>query len=530
MRRHWLPVLALSVGCPAFASVALAQGAIASPEAVRTDVASQLAAALDRLAYRPDANGVAGVEKQLSEAVVSADFKAQAGELRKRANVAMVAGRQGDSLRLLYQAIAALRGGDWAAEAFPASLTLDLATPVADKGDPLFIALRGQWSEVPTSPELSLHARVVEDKLGGAAVADLGTQPVYGTDYIAAPQRMVLSIGSITPGHYRLEVDVSAGGKRLTRLASPLDIAEGFHTGAADMKRRLAQIAGHDEAKAVIRYPFSLYRAVNARQREVMRYDYQAGIARSAALLNELEAGVDPVQRSVGDSSRMHEFAGAIVPFRVYVPTSWDGKAQLPLVVFLHGAGSDENNGMDRANGVLPKLAEQHGFIALTPLGYRIESSYGAVLPREGGDFGRIADNDPIRAANSEGEVMALIDEITCEYGVDTKRIYLFGNSMGGMGTWHLAAKYPQKWAAVSPAAGGVNSDNFPYANLKGMPLRAITGDLDMARPGVVATVGSARKAGLKPEFVQVPGGTHASSVEIAMPDTIAFFLKHKRK
>jgi predicted peptidase len=280
----------------------------------------------------------------------------------------------------------------------------------------------------------------------------------------------------------------------------------------------------------VIRYPFSLYRAVNARQREVMRYDYQAGIARSAAILAQLEAGTDPVRRSVGDNSRVHEFAGAIVPFRIYVPKSWDGKAKLPLAIFLHGAGGDENNGMDRANGLLPKLAEQHGFIALTPLGYRIESSYGAVLPREGGDFGRIADNNPTRTANSEGEVIALTDEIAMEYGVDTTRIYLLGNSMGGMGTWHLAAKYPQKWAAVSPAAGGVNGENFPYSNLKGMPLRAITGDLDMARPAVMATVAAARAAGLKPEFVLVPGGTHGSSVEIAMPDTIVFLLEHKRK
>jgi predicted peptidase len=247
-------------------------------------------------------------------------------------------------------------------------------------------------------------------------------------------------------------------------------------------------------------------------------------------MLAQLEAGTDPIFRATGDTARAHEFAGEIVPFRLFVPKNWNGRTRLPMVVFLHGAGGDENNGIERGNGILPRLAEQHGFIVLSPLGYRMESSYGAVLPREGGDFGRIADNNSARSTNSEREVIALTQEIAREYGVDPKRIYLMGNSMGGMGTWHLTAKYPELWAAASPAAGGVNGQNFPYANLKGMPLRAVTGTLDGARPSVEETIAAARAAGLKPEFVLIPGGTHGGSVEIALPDTIAFFLKQKRK
>src|SRR5439155_21385966 len=46
-----------------------------------------------------------------------------------------------------------------------------------------------------------------------------------------------------------------------------------------------------------------------------------------------------------GDQHRKNHFAAANTdePYRLYVPTNWDGKANLPLLMFLHGSGNDEN-------------------------------------------------------------------------------------------------------------------------------------------------------------------------------------------
>lgn len=54
-------------------------------------------------------------------------------------------------------------------------------------------------------------------------------------------------------------------------------------------------------------------------------------------------------------------------------------------------------------------------------------------------------------------EVLALAKE---HLQPDTQRIYLTGHSMGGHGTWFLGATFPDKWAAIAPAAG--------YPSLKG--------------------------------------------------------------
>src|SRR6187549_1627065 len=49
--------------------------------------------------------------------------------------------------------------------------------------------------------------------------------------------------------------------------------------------------------------------------------------------------------RAKGSQHRSYLFAPAQkeMPYRLYVPSTWDGKAQLPLILFLHGGGSDEN-------------------------------------------------------------------------------------------------------------------------------------------------------------------------------------------
>ena len=45
--------------------------------------------------------------------------------------------------------------------------------------------------------------------------------------------------------------------------------------------------------------------------------------------------------------------------------------------------------------------------------------------------------------------------------GVDRRRVYLTGHSMGGHGTWHLAANDPDRFAAVAPSAGWATFDTY---------------------------------------------------------------------
>ena len=76
--------------------------------------------------------------------------------------------------------------------------------------------------------------------------------------------------------------------------------------------------------------------------------------------------------RPTGDQHREYTFAptGAQMPYRIYVPTNWNERTSLPIVLFLHGAGANESTYLDMAQGLLPKLAQQHGYIVVAPLGF----------------------------------------------------------------------------------------------------------------------------------------------------------------
>ena len=68
------------------------------------------------------------------------------------------------------------------------------------------------------------------------------------------------------------------------------------------------------------------------------------------------------------------------MPYRLYVPTTWDGARALPILLFLHGAGADESTYFDMADGQLRKLAEQHGYIVVSPLGFTPMGAFGNPL------------------------------------------------------------------------------------------------------------------------------------------------------
>ena len=75
--------------------------------------------------------------------------------------------------------------------------------------------------------------------------------------------------------------------------------------------------------------------------------------------------------RAKGDQHRSYRFAEANKdePYRLYVPTNWDGQAKLPLVMFLHGSGADESTYIDANNKQMLTLAQQRGYILVAPLG-----------------------------------------------------------------------------------------------------------------------------------------------------------------
>jgi predicted peptidase len=89
-----------------------------------------------------------------------------------------------------------------------------------------------------------------------------------------------------------------------------------------------------------------------------------------------------------------------------------------------------------------------------------------------------------------EAQILAALDASTQEFHGDPRRTYLTGFSMGGYGTWGLAAKYPNRFAAIVVICGGIQwptpkriSDEKPYAaiasKVAGIPIWIFHGNAD---------------------------------------------------
>lgn len=147
------------------------------------------------------------------------------------------------------------------------------------------------------------------------------------------------------------------------------------------------------------------------------------------------------------------------------LPASYNEEDQkeLPLILFLHGMG-------ERGNDL--ELVKRHG-----PLKSTEKQSFPFIL---------LAPQCPLELRYSTWELylddlITLIDHISTVYRVDAQRIYVTGLSMGGYGTWELAKKYPDRFAAAAPICGGGSIEGIE--RLKDVPVWAFHGAKDDVVP-----------------------------------------------
>jgi predicted peptidase len=217
--------------------------------------------------------------------------------------------------------------------------------------------------------------------------------------------------------------------------------------------------------------------------------------------------------RGAGPVQTAHKFnkeGNPPLDYLVYLPPQYEHKAGWPLILFLHGAG-EKGNDIERVkDDGLPEMLEKGKtlpFVVVSPQ-CRPDSSW-----------------------NSQLKVLsALLDEIAANYKVDQDRIYLTGLSMGGFGTWALAASTPDRFAAIIPICGGGNLD--AVERLKHVPIWAFHGAKDDVVPiaRTQALVDALTKAHGNVKFTVYPELRHDSwTVTYGNPEVYKWLLEHKR-
>jgi predicted peptidase len=243
-----------------------------------------------------------------------------------------------------------------------------------------------------------------------------------------------------------------------------------------------------------------------------------------------------PSYQQKGEQYRIYHFPGTgeSIPYRLFVPSKWNPNTKLPMLVTLRAGNTVD--GPYRAGNDLVKVAEQRGYIVVTPMGYR-----GLSQPYYGSPYAIVRPNGPSTPAagwtpqeneRSEQDVMYVIDVVSKEYNVDTSRIYLHGQNPSGSGALHLAAKYPDKFAALIVSSGPIVPETYPFNNIKGkMGVLIIHGDQDTSNPIAASQklAEAAKAAGVETVYATVPGGTHLEAYLTYASQIYDFLDKHKK-
>ena len=208
------------------------------------------------------------------------------------------------------------------------------------------------------------------------------------------------------------------------------------------------------------------------------------------------------------------EETGAEMPYALFLPSSYDAARAWPLIVALHGLGRPYDWMMGYDSFI--DFAEQYGYIVVSPLGYHPRGWYGSRWygnPAGGGRGGAQSTLPENLGKLSEQDVMNVLEIARDAHNVDESRIYLWGHSMGGAGTYHLAALYPDIWAGLAVAAPAPRRDAIDQiSSFSEIPVLVLHGDQDSTVPveGSRTWVARMRELGMQHVYIEVPGGDHS--------------------
>jgi predicted esterase len=224
---------------------------------------------------------------------------------------------------------------------------------------------------------------------------------------------------------------------------------------------------------------------------------------RWCALVFGLAVAIAPIVRAADSITRgfqprvFKDAEGAAHPFIVFVPAVAANPAgtKPPVMLFLHGSGERGANNLDQMMaGIGPAIWKR-----------KAKLPFVVVLPQCRAGASWQADGPDAQWA------LGMLRQIQQEFGTDPDRVVLTGISMGGAGTWGLAAKDPSAWAAIVPMCARPDATTASAFAAAKLPIWNFCGDQD--QPATVAAnraMGQAlEKAGAVARYTEYPGVPH---------------------
>ena len=209
------------------------------------------------------------------------------------------------------------------------------------------------------------------------------------------------------------------------------------------------------------------------------------------------------------------ETDGTETKYVVFVPPTYDGSEPMPAILYVHGSGLRGADGRQHI---------EYG-LAAAIRARNLNFPFLVVFPQARQDESWLAGTSGGRRS------LAILKQAELEYRIDRDRIALTGVSMGGQGTWSLAAADPGRWSAIVPLCHG--GDTTTASRLVGIPCWCFHGTDDGMIPPRQSRdmVAAISEAGGRPLYQELPGVGHndCAARVYAMDDLFEWLLAQNR-
>jgi predicted esterase len=355
-------------------------------------------------------------------------------------------------------------------------------------------------------------------------VAQRPTPPIVIGERMAISQESTIATRRLrlTDGVYWIVARIESAGQSIVELSKPIYAINDFADRVSRLSSLVSVIKNSVDPKVKAVAPqvstpfFQLQRLAGLNQtRGLYEINALAEFERIESTLSSLAQGVNPFANERGEVERAYQADGILVPYRLYIPQSYDGTSARPLVILLHGTFGDERTYFSGLYdpAIIKGESERRGSILL-------------------------AINRTARpgAASGQDDAFEAINSVARDYKIDPSRIYLTGHSTGALGSLLIASAKPDLFAAMVLVSTGLSSQTEAIgesmSKVKAIPTLVIHG----AKDGIAGVENSrklssaAQKAGLKVELLEVPETDHFSVVGATFPAVMQFFERNARK
>jgi predicted peptidase len=196
-----------------------------------------------------------------------------------------------------------------------------------------------------------------------------------------------------------------------------------------------------------------------------------------------------------GFVGRTYKGGSHAMRYRLFIPNGYDPAKKYPLVLWLHGSGSVGNDNRKQISSAStlgthtwtrPENQSKYPTFVLAPQSSRAWTSPGELQT-----------------------VIEILEALEKEFSIDSQRLYVAGQSLGGYGTWAIIALRPDMFAAAIPLCGGGHVADA--ARIANVPIWAFHGAAD---PTVSVwesrkMIEAIKKVGGKPHYTEYPGVRH---------------------